>query len=454
MIPTNPNVPIRTARCLDPRLLLLDLSLAVACLMPLGCMMTGPAPDRDVRMTRGYIYYCDGAGGGGLITNWGRGVKQGFADAGYDGAGEIFAWETGLGAKADQESSLEYKRGKARELARSIAARRQQYRGVPITVMGLSAGTAVAVFALEELPPSASVDNVVLMGASISANYDLTRALQRVRNKFYVFSSEHDAVLLYAVPLSVTADNEDGSVMTAGLHGFQRPAHMSADARSQYAKLVHIDWQPEFAALGHGGGHTDVVNPKFVSAYVAPLVMKAEHYAGAPVVATAGRVPNPDFERWSRFGEGTTIVFEGEQFEDGERQRIRVQVELTAKHRDKLVIERRYLGGDNFDDLIRVQSYFAEPTIRPEDNPLTHPTARVEQLADQMRTVRGQQLRCNVQSVSVDAGFDDWGRNLRATLYRNESVPGGIAAVELLAHRGSKPYEFSGTLVDYRVKPK
>jgi hypothetical protein len=229
---------------------------------------------------------------------------------------------------------------------------------------------------------------------------------------------------------------------------------MSAEAQKQYTKLAHIDWQPEFAAMGHGGGHTDAVSPRFVCAYVAPLIMKAEHYAGAPAVAAAGRVPNPDFERWGKFGEGTYIVFEGEQYEGGKRERIRVQVELVAKHRDKLVIERRYLGGPDFGDLIRVQSFFAEPTIRPEENPLTHPVARVGKLAEQVRTVRGQQLRCNVQSVAVDAEFDDWGSNLRATLYRHESVPGGIAAVELRANRGGEPYEFTGSIVDYQVRSR
>ena len=63
--------------------------LAPAMLFCAGC--TSTMPDRDVRMTRAYIYYLDGAGGAGVIRNWSRGVRKGFLDAGYDGAGEVFA---------------------------------------------------------------------------------------------------------------------------------------------------------------------------------------------------------------------------------------------------------------------------------------------------------------------------------------------------------------------------
>ena len=64
-------------------------------------------------MKTAYIFYCDGAGGGGFITNWSRGVCDGMIRAGYSGMGEVFRWHTGLGVAADQASSVRYKRGKA-----------------------------------------------------------------------------------------------------------------------------------------------------------------------------------------------------------------------------------------------------------------------------------------------------------------------------------------------------
>ena len=43
-------------------------------------------------------------------------------------------------------------------------------------LLGFSAGTAEAIFALEYLPASVQVDTVVLLGTSISRDYDLTEA--------------------------------------------------------------------------------------------------------------------------------------------------------------------------------------------------------------------------------------------------------------------------------------
>ena len=86
-------------------------------LASLGAGCSQQMPDRAERMTRGYIYYLDGAGGGGAVSNWAGGVKQGLLDAGYNGAGEVFKWNTGLGVVPDQDSSVEYKRSKAAECA-------------------------------------------------------------------------------------------------------------------------------------------------------------------------------------------------------------------------------------------------------------------------------------------------------------------------------------------------
>ncbi|MEZ0275271.1 MAG: hypothetical protein ACAH88_10225, partial [Roseimicrobium sp.] len=50
-------------------------------------------PDREVRLTRGCIFYMDGAGGGTTKSNYAAGVVSGMLDAGYPGAGELVAWE-------------------------------------------------------------------------------------------------------------------------------------------------------------------------------------------------------------------------------------------------------------------------------------------------------------------------------------------------------------------------
>ena len=192
-------------------------------------------------------------------------------------------------------------------MRRSIQQYAKEHPGAPVTLMGLSAGTAVTVFVLEALPPTCPVENVILLGASISADYDLTRALQRVRNRMYVFTSEKDGVLAFLVPMAGTADRQKG-VPSAGLSGFQMPARPSAETRAQYAKVAHIHWRPEFAKAGDFGGHTDTVKAPFVQQYIAPLIM-AGMARRVQVASAAGKVRNPDYDRWAAFAPGAWTTF-------------------------------------------------------------------------------------------------------------------------------------------------
>jgi len=134
------------------------LGALVLATVGVGCSQQ--MPDRAERMPRGYIYYLDGAGGGGVV-NWAGGVRRGLLGAGYNGAGEVFKWNTGLGVVPDQEASVEYKRSKAAECAQSIQQYAKDHPGAPVTLMGLSAGTAVTVFTLEALPPTCPVENAL-----------------------------------------------------------------------------------------------------------------------------------------------------------------------------------------------------------------------------------------------------------------------------------------------------
>jgi pimeloyl-ACP methyl ester carboxylesterase len=220
----------------------------------------------------GAVYYLDGAGGGG-ISNWEGGLKRGLIDAGYKGQLSMFPWETGLGVVVDQDSAVKYKRQKAGEVAAEMVRFHQANSAAKIHLIGLSAGTAVAVFALEALPPGVKVENVILFGASISNDYDLTKALGHVRTHLYNFTSEQDAVLGFLVPMSGTADRTDAPA--AGRDGFVMPPGAGAQTRALYlTRVARIAWQAKFEKDGDFGGHTDGVNAPFVRDYVAPLIMR------------------------------------------------------------------------------------------------------------------------------------------------------------------------------------
>ncbi len=234
----------------------------------------------------GFVFYADGAGGGSILTDWGRGVAQGLKQAGYPGDFRSFHWHTGLGVAADQSASVEYKRQQAEKLAGEISAYAAEHPGRPVHLVALSAGTAVAVFALEALPERYPVERVVLLGSSLSSHYDVSNALRRVRDRLYVFTSDKDAVLGGLVPLAGTADRQFCGACAAGLRGFHLSARADAATRALYTRIENIAWRPEFASSENYGGHTDAVNPAFVRTYVAPLLR-----ADGPRFVEAGAAP-------------------------------------------------------------------------------------------------------------------------------------------------------------------
>jgi hypothetical protein len=229
--------------------------------------------DRKERLTRGCVFYFDGAGGGTHKSNYADGVVQGMLEAGYQGAGELVSWETGKGLMADQDASVAYKREKATAGADKIRAYQKSHPGAPVGLLGFSAGTAEAIFALEVLPEAAQVDHVVLLGTSISRDYDMTEALKRVKNKLYIFTSTHDRMLGTLMPLSGTADRKF-NVPGAGIKGFVLPVGASDATKRLYAaKIVTIPYSKDFRKDGDKGHHFDNVKKEFIRDHVAPLLM-------------------------------------------------------------------------------------------------------------------------------------------------------------------------------------
>jgi len=257
---------------------------AVMLALPLAMGCVGAdRPDESRCLLQGYVYYLDGAGGGGAILNWSGGVKKGLEDAGYDVFGEMFGWETGLGALADQDAGVDYKQAKGKELVRRIQEHRLDCPNDPVHLIALSAGTAVAVYALEALPDDGPVDNVVLLGASVSADHDLTQALRHVRKHLFIFTSRADTVLSFLVPLVGTADRAPGGSGPAGLEGFILPKDASEETRRLYAeKVVTKAWTPEFEKAGNYGGHLDNVSTAFIRDHVAPLITEGKVPASPP----------------------------------------------------------------------------------------------------------------------------------------------------------------------------
>lgn len=250
--------------------------LAAACAIGCNVKPVGipeQLPDRAERIDHGYLYYFDGAGGGTAKKNWAEGVKDGLLAGGYPGAGEMFTWETGDGLIADQDASVKFKRAKASEAAAKIVRHAKEHPDPPLDILGFSAGTAVAIFALEDLPESVRVNDMVLLGTSISRNYDMTKALRRIKGHVYIYTSTRDRMLGFLMPFSGTADRKFDDP-GAGITGFTLPNGASAETRKLYAeKIVTIPWTAKLENDGDYGHHFDNVRMEFIRDHVTPLFL-------------------------------------------------------------------------------------------------------------------------------------------------------------------------------------
>ena len=261
------NCPVSVSRLLTSAFVV----CALGCAGPVG--LPEQLPDRAERIQHGYLYYFDGAGGGTAKKNWAEGVKDGLLGGGYPGAGEMFTWETGRGLIADQDASVKFKRAKAKEAAAKIIMHADEHTAPPLDILAFSAGTAVAIFALEDLPESIQVDDVVLLGTSISQNYDMTKALKRVKGNVYIYTSKRDRMLGFLMPFSGTADRKFDDP-GAGITGFVLPKGASAATRKLYAeKIVTIPWTAKLEKDGDYGRHFDNVKMEFIRDHVTPLFL-------------------------------------------------------------------------------------------------------------------------------------------------------------------------------------
>ena len=168
--------------------------------------------------------------------------------------------------------------------------------------------------------------------------------------------------------------------------------------------------------------------------------------------ATAGKVRNPDYDRWAKFAPGSWVQWTGYQSIGGRRQDMNVKAVLIEKQADKLVVEWIYaVGDDDFARPERVQNFIEKAWISPTDHPITHPEARISDLPSESINVGGKPLQCSVQKVDVDAEFSDRGRDITWKRYGNDGIPGGLARESVKSHKGSETFEFVCEVVQYSV---
>lgn len=255
----------------------LSILLLAGLALPAGCVT-----DFGPKAVNGITFYSPGAGNLELAD---EGLRRGLELAEYDGQVATVMWTFSFNPAIDQALRLNARLG-ARKLADKIEEYAAKYPGRPINMIGLSAGTGVTIWALERLDPAIQVDSVVLLASSLSHDYDVSRALRRVKGSIYNYYSSSDVVL--AVPMKVfgTIDAKFG-VDGAGAVGLTPPGA----ARD---RVINIPWRREFARYGYRGGHMDSISARFIGNVVAEhLVTEATRSSSPPAVARPLAGPPP-----------------------------------------------------------------------------------------------------------------------------------------------------------------
>jgi pimeloyl-ACP methyl ester carboxylesterase len=220
--------------------------------------------------TFGKIYFLPGAGNFHIGES---AVPAGLKAAGYRGSVEVFNWTTRWMGPAVDQMWLPHARYQAELLAEKIRAYRDLHPTRKIHLIAHSAGTGVALWAIESLPNHVKIDNVVLLASSLSCQYDVSKALQRTRGDIFTFHSDRDHVLKFLVKMSGTVDRQFG-VECAGEVGFTPPqGENEANGVLGSRRTANIGYERRYLGDGWHGDHITVVSRKFIASRIAPLIL-------------------------------------------------------------------------------------------------------------------------------------------------------------------------------------
>jgi pimeloyl-ACP methyl ester carboxylesterase len=234
-----------------------------------GCGAPGKGP---------VVIFLDGAG----WYSSGGSIEGGLRDAGFKGQVQVFSWSTFLGPATDHFLAANSKIVAGR-LANKIARWREANPSDSINLMGLSAGNAVILSALEELKGTDEVDNVVLLSPTVSGERSLTKIMSHVRRNLYATCSPHDGIVN---SLTMNADGRSGP--PAGRIGFKLPVHPTEGTRAAYSRIINLHWQPSYVGFDWTGSHTSVTSRRFIASVIAPRILTGEPYPlDRPIIQVA-----------------------------------------------------------------------------------------------------------------------------------------------------------------------
>jgi pimeloyl-ACP methyl ester carboxylesterase len=212
-------------------------------------------------------------------------LTQGIVQGGFLADVDLFDWvggEEGLNALANVPKHEEQSTRAAELLTKAY----REHPDRPIVLTGHSAGTGVAVWALEKLPPDVKVDTLLMLQSALSPGYDLSKALSHVR-RAYAFNSPLDSVVLgTGTSLFGTIDRQ--KVEAAGKVGFVMPDGANA---AQYAKLRQFSYDPAWLRFGNFGDHIGVMMRPFARGVISTVLQTGELPSLPPIAVVVPATP-------------------------------------------------------------------------------------------------------------------------------------------------------------------
>ncbi len=242
-------------------------------LITCGCGMSNAKYMTDVRLDNGLVIILPGIEG---ESPYNHDIRRGLISAGLPSAIPIYNWGApvpGLGMLINQTNFLGNRLAGVR-IAKMITDYQDEHPDQPVFVIGHSGGGGVAVFTAEAMPKERQLDGLILLSASISKGYDLTKALSRCKSGIVNFYNKGDVGML-ALGTTVMGNVDGVHGPSAGLGGFVKAnSSDSAAKRDAYARLFQV------RIRGGSNPHAAATDPGFVRRRVAPWISSGIWPAG------------------------------------------------------------------------------------------------------------------------------------------------------------------------------
>jgi pimeloyl-ACP methyl ester carboxylesterase len=237
---------------------------------PMGHHLSG-----RTRLRQGLVIVLPGIEGEGFLNH---DIAYGLDDGGVPDSIEIFDWTRGRRRLFHNLMGLSRNRQQAALLADHIRQYQRQYPDRPVHLVAHSGGAGIATMAMERLDSARPAAAAILLGAALSPEYNLAKALQRTRYGIYNLYSRYDFVYL-GIGTRTFGTIDRRLRLAAGKVGFRVPESLDAASKELYrTKLQQVAWRKQWLHARHAGGHTGWADRRFCREWLSRIILN--HHEG------------------------------------------------------------------------------------------------------------------------------------------------------------------------------